>query len=67
MSFAFINMHLDIYRIIITPHKNADASVMRRNSKENFYASLCTKIREGVFRLRLKKEVSSTAKQLVRR
>jgi hypothetical protein len=49
MSFAFINMHLDIHRIIIVPHKNTDASAMRRNSKENFYASLCTKRREGVF------------------
>jgi hypothetical protein len=49
MSFAFINMHLDIHRIIIVPHKNIDASAMRKNSKENFYASLCTKRREGVF------------------
>ena len=30
-----------------------------------FHASLCTKRREGVFRLRLKREVSSTAKQIV--
>src|SRR5690349_5415343 len=36
MSFAFINMHLDIYRIIIIPHKNTDASAMRKNSKKNF-------------------------------
>jgi hypothetical protein len=67
MSFAFINMHLDIHKIIIVPHKNTDASAMRKNSKENFYASLCTKRREGVFRLRLKREVSSIAKQIVRR
>ena len=30
-----------------------------------FNASLCTKRREGVFRLRLKSEVSFTAKQIV--
>ena len=67
MSFAFINMHLDIYRIILVPHKSTDASATRKNSKANFHASLCTKRREGVFRLRLKREVSSTAKQIVRR
>jgi hypothetical protein len=39
---------------------------MRKDFEEgNFYASLCTKRREGVFRLRLKKEVSSTAKRIV--
>jgi hypothetical protein len=33
--------------------------------EENFHASLCTKRREGVFRLRLKSVVSFTAKQIV--
>ena len=66
MSFAFINIHLDIYRIIIIPHKKIGTSAMRKDFEEgNFYASLCTKRREGVFRLRLKKEVPSTAKQIV--
>jgi hypothetical protein len=57
MSFAFINIHLDIYRIIIIPHKKdrcfGDEEKFRR--KRNFFhASLCTKRRECVFRLRLK-------------
>jgi hypothetical protein len=35
MSFAFINIHLDIYRIIIIiPHKKIDASEMRKNFEE---------------------------------
>jgi hypothetical protein len=35
MSFAFINIHLDIYRIIIIiPHKKIDASAMRKNFEE---------------------------------
>ena len=66
MSFAFINIHLDIYIIIIIPHKKIGAAAMRKDfEKGNFYASLYTKRREGVFRLRLKREVSSTAKQIV--
>jgi hypothetical protein len=67
MTFAFINIHLDIYRIIIIIPQKTDASAMRKNFEErgNFHASLCTKIREGVFRLRLKSEVSFTAKQIV--
>ena len=64
MTFAFINIHLDIYRIIIIIPQKTDASAMRRNFEErgNFHASLCTKRREGVFRLRLKSEVSFTSK-----
>jgi hypothetical protein len=59
MSFAFINIHLDIYRIIIIPHKKdrcfGNEQKIRR--KRNFFhASLCTKRRKGVFRLRLKKQ-----------
>jgi hypothetical protein len=58
MSFAFIIIHLDIYRIIIIPHKKdrcfGNEQKFRRKRK-NFHASLCTKRREGVFRLRLKK------------
>ena len=35
MTFAFINIHLDIYRIIIIiPHKKIDASAMRKNFEE---------------------------------
>jgi hypothetical protein len=71
MTFAFINIHLDIYRIIITiSYKKVDASVMRiklrrKTERRNFHASLCMKRREGVFRLRLKRKISSTAKQIV--
>jgi hypothetical protein len=63
------NIHLDIFRtIIIIPYrKRADASAMRKNFGErgNFYASLCTKRREGVFRLRLKNEILSTPKHFI--
>jgi hypothetical protein len=56
MSFAFINIHLDIYRIII-PHKKISASTMRKDFEEgNFYASLCTKRRESVFAFGSKKK-----------
>jgi hypothetical protein len=67
MSFTFINIHLDIYRIIIIPHKKdrCFGNEERLQKRKIFYALLCTKIREGVFRLRLKKEVSSTTKQIV--
>jgi hypothetical protein len=37
----------------------------RKTERRNFHASLCTKRREGVFRLRLKKKILSTAKQIV--
>ena len=69
MSFAFINIHLDIYRIIIASHKKDRrfGNEERLRKRKIFYASLCTKRREGVFRLRLKKEVSSTTKQIVHR
>jgi hypothetical protein len=45
MTFAFINIHLDIYRIIIIIPQKTDASAMRKNFEErgNFHASLCTK------------------------
>jgi hypothetical protein len=58
MSFAFINIHLDIYRIIIIPHKKdrCFGNEDEISKKEKFFhASLCTNRREGVFRLRLKK------------
>jgi hypothetical protein len=65
MSFAFINIHLDIYRIIIIPHKKDRCfSNEEKIRRKNFYASSCMKRREGVFRLRLKGEVSSTANRL---
>jgi hypothetical protein len=57
-TFAFINIHLDIHRIIIIIITQAVASALktrlRKKKKKQFYASLCTKRREGVFRLRLK-------------
>jgi hypothetical protein len=69
MTFAFINIHLDIYRIIIIkPHKKDRCfGYEEKNFEErrNFHASLCTKRREGVFHLRLKSKVSFTAKQIV--
>jgi hypothetical protein len=49
-TFAFINIHLDIYRIIISmTYKLASVPKGRQ-----FYASLCTQRRECVFRLWLK-------------
>jgi hypothetical protein len=56
---AFIHIHVDIRRIIIITQStnrcfgfddNASMSI-----KKQRYASLCTKRREGVFRLRLKR------------
>jgi hypothetical protein len=69
MSFALINIHLDIYRTIIISHKKDRrfGNEERLRKRKIFYASLCTKRREGVFRLQLKKEVSSTTKQTVHR
>jgi hypothetical protein len=71
MTFAFINIHLDIHRIIIIMSFRKDRcfghedKASEKNRKKEFHASLCTKRREGVFRLRLKKKISSTAKQIV--
>jgi hypothetical protein len=56
-TFAFINIHLGIHRIIIIITYTVTSALKRRlqkKEKEAFYASLCTKRREGVFRLRLK-------------
>jgi hypothetical protein len=59
-TFAFINIHLDIRRIIIIITYTL-ASVLKektsekKGKKRQFYASLCTQRREGVFRLQLKK------------
>jgi hypothetical protein len=57
-TFAFINIHLDIHRIIIIiTYKLASAlkeKASEKGKKRQFYASLCTQRREGVFRLRLK-------------
>jgi hypothetical protein len=52
MSFAFINIHLDIYRIIIMLHKKDRCFREKKRKRfegKIFYASLCTKRREGVF------------------
>jgi hypothetical protein len=71
MTFAFINIHLDIHRIIIIISYREGRcfgykdEASGENRKKFFYASLCTKRREGVFRLRLKKKISSTAKQII--
>jgi hypothetical protein len=57
-TFAFINIHLDIYRIIIiityTLASALKEKASEKREKRRFYASLCTQRREGVFRLRLK-------------
>jgi hypothetical protein len=71
MTFAFINIHLDIYRIIIIiSYKEGKCfgykdKASGKTERRNFHASLCTKRREGVFRLRLKKKISSTAKHII--
>jgi hypothetical protein len=56
-TFAFINIYLDIHRIIIIITYTLASAVKEKASKKRekrqFYAS-CTKRREGVFRLRLK-------------
>jgi hypothetical protein len=43
MSFAFINIHLDIYRIIIPHKKDRCFSNEEKLRRKIFYASLCTK------------------------
>ena len=57
-TFAFINIHLDIHRIIIiityTLASALKEKASEKRKKRQFYASLCTQRREGVFRLRLK-------------
>jgi hypothetical protein len=57
-TFAFINIHLDIHRIIIiityTLASALKEKASEKREKRQFYASLCTQRREGVFRLRLK-------------
>jgi hypothetical protein len=53
---AFINIHLDIHRIIIIIIQiQTVASALRIRLRKQIYASLRMKRREGVFRLRLKK------------
>jgi hypothetical protein len=57
-TFAFINIHLDIHRIIIIITQAGASALkirLRQREKKQFHASLCMKKREGVFRLRLKK------------
>jgi hypothetical protein len=55
---AFINIHLYIHRIIIIITYTVASALKEKASKKGkkmqFYASLCTQRREGVFRLRLK-------------
>jgi hypothetical protein len=55
---AFINIHLYIHRIIIiityTVASTLKEKASKKGKKMQFYASLCTQTREGVFRLRLK-------------
>ena len=57
-TFAFINIHLVIHRIIIIITYTLASALKEKTSekreKRQFYALLCTKRREGVFRLRLK-------------
>jgi hypothetical protein len=68
MSFAFINIHLDIYRIIIIPHKKdrcfGNEEKFRR--KRKIFMLRCVR-KEGMvfFAFGSKREVPSTAKQIV--
>jgi hypothetical protein len=56
LYIAFINIHLDIHRIIIIiSYRYTVALALRIRFRKQIYASLRTKRREGVFRLRLKK------------
>jgi hypothetical protein len=49
MSFAFINIHLDIYRIIIILHKKTGASAMRKNFEGKFFMLRCVRKEGKVF------------------
>jgi hypothetical protein len=49
MSFAFINIHLDIYRIIIIPHKKEGASAMRKNFEGKIFMLRCVRKEGKVF------------------
>ena len=68
LSFAFINIHLDIYRIIIIPHKKdrcfGNEEKFRRKGK--IFMLRCVR-KEGkvFFAFGSKREVSSTTKQIV--
>jgi hypothetical protein len=57
-TFAFINIHLDIHRIIIIITYTLASALKEKTSekreKRQIYASLCTQRREGVFCLQLK-------------
>jgi hypothetical protein len=58
---AYIYIFFDIRRIIIIISKSTDNCFSSNdkasaNMKKQIYASLCTKRREGVFRLRLKRD-----------
>jgi hypothetical protein len=50
MKFAFINIHLDIYRIIIIIPQKTDASAMRKTSKkEEMFMLRCVRKEGKVF------------------
>jgi hypothetical protein len=50
MSSAFINIHLDIYRIIIISHKKVGASAMRKDSENGkFFMLRCVRKEGKVF------------------
>jgi hypothetical protein len=49
MSFAFINIHLDIYRIIIILHKKTGALAMRKNFEGKFFMLRCVRKEGKVF------------------
>jgi hypothetical protein len=68
MSFAFINIHLDIYRISSYHTKKTDALAMRKNfeERENFSCFVVYEKKGRCFSPSAqKREVSSTAKQIV--
>jgi hypothetical protein len=69
ITFAFINIHLDIRRIIIIITQ-AVASALKirlqqKRKRSSFYASLCTKRREGVFAFGSKMLISFTPKHFI--
>jgi hypothetical protein len=67
MSFAFINIHLDIESSSYHT-KKTDASAMRKNfeeRKKNFMLRCVRKEGKVFFSFGSKREVSSTAKQII--
>jgi hypothetical protein len=68
-TFPFINIHLDIHRIIIiiiyTLASALKEKASKKGKKMQFNASLCTQRREGVFAFSSKILISSTPKHFI--